>query len=224
MRERGDLANPRLPAWPARGRAIGILGGSFNPAHGGHRHISLMAMKRLGLDEVWWLVSPQNPLKPVAGMAPFAERMASARMAARHPRIKVTDIEARLGTSFTADTLIRLRRSLPRLRLVWLMGADNLAQMASWRNWQQIFLTVDIAVLPRPTYCLRALAGKAAARFRRWRWPETAGRPMARQGPPGWVFLVGPLNPASATAIRARRRTTRSSGTAGSTRRGQATG
>jgi nicotinate-nucleotide adenylyltransferase len=200
-----------LPAWPRRGRAIGILGGSFNPAHGGHRHISLLALKRLGLDEVWWLVSPQNPLKPVAGMAPFAERLAGARQAARHPRIKATDLEAGLNTNFTAEMLIKLRQRMPRLRFVWLMGADNLAQVTAWRNWQQIFLTVVVAVLPRPTYCLRALAGKAAERFGRWRLPEMAGRLLLRRGPPAWVFLAGPLDPASATAIRARRRTPRSS-------------
>ncbi|MGH6932268.1 MAG: nicotinate-nucleotide adenylyltransferase [Dongiaceae bacterium] len=215
---------PRLPSWPRRGRAIGILGGSFNPAHEGHRHISLLALKRLGLDEVWWLVSPQNPLKPVAGMAPFAERMASAQAMARHPRIKVTGIEATLGSNFTAETLVKLRDRLPRHRFVWLMGADNLTQVVSWRNWQQIFLTVVVAVLPRPSYCLRALAGKAAKRFGRWRLPEQASRLLPRRGPPDWVFLIGPRNPASATAIRARRRTTRSSDAAISKGRRQATG
>jgi nicotinate-nucleotide adenylyltransferase len=188
---------------PARRRVIGLLGGSFNPAHDGHRHISLMALKRLGLDEVWWMVSPQNPLKPVAGMAPFARRLAGARAAGRHPRIKATDIEVRLGSSYTAETLTRLVRRLPRLKFVWLMGADNLRQIDQWRDWPQIFRRVLVAVFARPTYSLRALAGKAACRFARFRMSETAAHKLARAAPPRWVFLTGPQSPLSATAIRA---------------------
>ncbi len=190
----------------SRPRAIGLLGGSFNPAHAGHRHISEIALKRLRLDELWWLVSPQNPLKPVAGMAPFAERVAGARAIARHPRIRVTGIEADLQTTYSAETLRRLIRRFPHIRFIWLMGADNLAQIHQWKDWTQIFNTVAVAVLARPSYCLRALAGPAAHRFSRNRVPESASGALRRRRPPAWVFLVGPLNPLSATVIRARRR------------------
>jgi nicotinate-nucleotide adenylyltransferase len=205
------------PAGSGR-RVIGLLGGSFNPAHAGHRHISLMALKRLRLDEVWWLVSPQNPLKPTDGMAPFGERLAGARGLAGHPRIRVTGIEAGLRTTYTAETLQRLARRLPRLRFIWLMGADNLVQIHQWRDWQQIFHTVAVAIFARPSYCLRALASRAAHRFARNRVPESASGTIRRQGPPAWVFLVGPLSPLSATAIRARRRSPRSDRPPGSQR------
>ena len=194
---RGEARPPRRP-----GRRIGLLGGSFNPAHAGHRDISLQALARLGLDEVWWLVSPQNPLKPVAGMAPFARRLAEARRVARHPRIKVTDLEARLGTRYTAATLRQLTRRFPANRFVWLMGADNLAQIDRWRAWQQIFHLVPVAVWARPSYCFRALAAKAARRFAGARLPERAGRLLPATDPPAWVFVHGRLNPLSATAIR----------------------
>ena len=152
----------------SRHRRIGLLGGSFNPAHRGHLHLSLTALKCLDLDEVWWLVSPQNPLKPVAGMAPFADRLEQARqIAAGHNRIRVTDLENRLGGShYTADTLRILRRRFPRLRFVWLMGGDNLAQIPHWERWTEIFRTVPIAVFDRPSYSLKALAGRAAQAFR----------------------------------------------------------
>jgi len=202
----------------SRSRTIGLLGGSFNPAHAGHRHISELALKRLKLDEIWWLVSPQNPLKPVAGMAPFAERLAGARAIARHPRIRVTGIEAGLKTTYTAETLRRLTRRFPQVRFVWLMGADNLAQIHQWKDWTQIFNTVAVAVLARPSYCLRALAGLAAHRFSMNRVSESASGAVRRRRPPAWVFLVGPLNPLSATAIRARRRSSRSERAPGSKR------
>jgi nicotinate-nucleotide adenylyltransferase len=201
---RRRLAAAGAPPSPRR-RVVGLLGGSFNPAHDGHRHISLMALKRLGLDEVWWMVSPQNPLKPAAGMAPLAKRLASAQAAARHPRIKVTDIETRLGSTYTAETLVRLARRLPRLKFVWLMGADNLRQIDQWKDWPQIFRRVLVAVFARPTYSLRALAGKAACRFARFRMSETAAHKLTRATPPRWVFLTGPQSPLSATAIRAAR-------------------
>ena len=186
-------------------RRIGLLGGSFNPAHQGHRDISLAALAYLDLDEIWWLVSPQNPLKPVAGMAPFAERMASARAMARHPRIRVTDLEARLGTRFTADTLKTLVTRFPTCRFVWLMGADNLAQISSWRDWTKIFHLTPIAVFDRPTYTNKALTALAARRFRRARKREAALKMLAATPAPAWVFVHHRLNPISATAIRAER-------------------
>lgn len=192
----------RLPAWC--GRRIGLLGGSFNPAHRAHRAISLTALRRLGLDEVWWLVSPQNPLKPTAGMAPFAERLAGARAAARHPRIRATGIEARLGTIHTADTLARLAARFPGHRFVWLMGADNLLQIPAWKDWQKIFHRLPVAVFARPSYSLKALAGKAARRFASARLPERVAGALAEREPPAWVFVRGRLDPESATAIRTR--------------------
>lgn len=186
-----------------RGRRIGLLGGSFNPAHEGHRHISLLALQRLRLDGVWWLVAPQNPLKPVAGMAPFAARLAHARRAARHPRVRVSAVEARLGSRYTADTLAALTRRFAGVRFVWLMGADNLGQIDRWHRWREIFRTVPVAVLDRAPYSLRVLNGTAAQRFRGARLPPSAAGLLADRPPPAWVFLPGPRHPASATGLRA---------------------
>ncbi len=187
------------------GCRVGLLGGSFNPAHDGHRHISVEAMKRLGLDAVWWLVSPQNPLKPANGMAPFAERIESARQAARHPRIVATGIEAELGTRFTADTLKALVARFPKTQFVWLMGADNLAQIRHWQRWTKIFETVPVAVYDRPSYSLRALSGLAAQRFVRARIDQDHARSLAGMKTPAWVFFLAKRHPASATALRAAR-------------------
>jgi nicotinate-nucleotide adenylyltransferase len=184
-------------------RRVGLLGGSFNPAHGGHRHISLEALKRLNLDQIWWLVSPHNPLKPVEGMAPAAQRMATARKEARDPRIKVLDLEARLGTRYTIDTIGALRRLYPRTRFVWLMGADNLGQIRRWRGWREIFRLVPVAVLDRPTYSLRALNELPAQFFRRRRVASAAARGLGDFAPPAWTFLPIRRDPRSASAVRA---------------------
>lgn len=208
MRTEGP--QPRAPqpragaAWA--GCRVGLLGGSFNPAHDGHRHVSLLALKELDLDQVWWLVSPQNPLKSSRGMAALAERLREARAVARHPRIVVTAIETALGTRYTADTLDALHRRFPRTRFVWLMGADNLIQMPRWRHWMKIFATTPIAVFSRPPYSLRALGGRAAQRFRRRRVDQRRARQLPGLEPPAWVFFQNPLHPASATEIRRRRR------------------
>ena len=191
-------AKPSLPR-----RRIGLLGGSFNPAHAGHQHISLLALRRLALDEVWWLVSPQNPLKPAQGMASLERRVASARAVADHPRIRVTDIERTLGTRYTVDTVRALQRRHPRYGFVWLIGADNLAQMPAWKSWQTLFRSVAVAIFARPSYSLRALAGQAAGRFARSRLPERMAPRLALEKPPAWVFLRIRLHAASATAIRA---------------------
>jgi nicotinate-nucleotide adenylyltransferase len=191
-----------------RRRRIGLLGGSFNPAHRGHRHISLLALKLLALDEIWWLVSPQNPLKPALGMAPFAARLAAARCVANHPRIKITDLEARLGSRFTAHTLAALRRRFPQTRFVWMMGADNLRQIPHWESWPQIFALAPIAVFARPAYSLAALGGLAAHRFAHARIGSSRARQLAGMTPPAWVFFATQLDPLSATAIRERRRRT----------------
>ena len=193
-----------------RHRRIGLLGGSFNPAHGGHLHISLLALKYLALDVVWWLVSPQNPLKPVDGMAPFAVRLEQARqVAAAHPRIIVSDLENRLGSSrYTADTLSILRRRFPRLRFIWLMGSDNLVQIPHWERWTRNFKTVPIAVFDRPSYSLKALTGSAAKRFSAKRVLISAARQLVEMTPPAWVFFHTPLDARSATRIRTQQKYT----------------
>jgi nicotinate-nucleotide adenylyltransferase len=202
-------SNHSLLALPAslgdrRRRRVGLLGGSFNPAHGGHLHISREALRHLRLDEIWWLVSPQNPLKPASGMAPLVERLASAAAIVSDKRIRVTDIETRLGTRFTADTLSALKRRFPRARFVWLMGADNLAQIRHWARWQQIFHTVPIAVLARPSYCLEGLSDLPARRFARRRVPPEQARYLADLAPPAWAFFSSRLDASSATQIRSR--------------------
>jgi nicotinate-nucleotide adenylyltransferase len=170
-------------------------------------HISALALKLLDLDQIWWLVSPQNPLKPVAGMASFPARLEGARRVAEADRrILVTDIEGRLGPSrYTADTLKALRRRFPRLRFVWLMGGDNLVQIPRWERWPEIFRTVPIAVFDRPSYSLKALSGAAAKRFARYRLPASEERQLAEVEPPAWVFFHTPLDDRSATRIRSER-------------------
>jgi len=192
----------RVPLGRETGR-IGLLGGSFNPAHDGHRHISQVALKRLALDEVWWLVSPQNPLKDPGGMAPLSDRLATARNVARHPRIRVTAMERDFGTRFTIATLLALRNRFPRMRFVWLMGADNLAQMPHWAEWTRIFDLVPVAVFARPSYSLRAMAGKAATRYRSDMIAPVSGRTLPDAEPPAWTFFPIRLHSASATEIRA---------------------
>jgi len=197
-------------AGAAGGLTIGLFGGSFNPAHDGHRDLALAAIRHLGLDYVWWLVSPQNPLKSAADMAPLEARMESARaMAGGHPRLVVTDLETRLGTVYTAETIRRLRQRFPRLRFVWLMGADNLATIHRWRDWQRIFDDVAVAVFDRPTYALAALGGPAAHRYGAARYHGNARRLLKSAKPPAWGFVTMKLNPASATALRAAARAQR---------------
>ncbi len=183
-----------------------MLGGSFNPAHAGHLHISRVALHALALDEVWWLVAPLNPLKSASSMAPLDARVAAARALARDWRIRVGAIEASLGTRYTADTLAALRRRFPRTRFVWLMGADNLAQLPQWRRWTRIFMEVPVAALDRAPYSYMALAGKAATRLAAHRLPARRATRLADQAPPAWIFLRLRRHPASATAIRAQAR------------------
>ncbi len=180
---------------------MGLLGGSFNPAHAGHRHVANLACKRLRLDQVWLLVSPGNPLKPHAGMAPFAERMLSARRIGDGRRILATGIEATFGTRFTVDTLRLLLRRFPRVHFVWLMGADILIQMPRWQSWVKMLHRIAFVVLPRPGYTRRALAGPAAYRMRHARRPERAALTLPGNAP-GWALLTAPLSAVSATAIR----------------------
>jgi nicotinate-nucleotide adenylyltransferase len=195
-----------MDAESLRGRRIGLLGGSFNPAHEGHLHISQQALRRLKLDQMWWVVSPQNPLKRTMGMAPFSERFTSAEsVAAADPRILVTDIEKKLGTQYSIDTVINLTQTFPNTRFIWVMGADNLIQAARWRDWRTFFRAVPIAVFSRPTYSLRALVSKAARSFARARIRESRAGRLADMRPPAWVYLRIPMSSASATRIRTRR-------------------
>jgi nicotinate-nucleotide adenylyltransferase len=156
---------------------------------------------------VWWLVSPQNPLKPRSGMSHLAGRVRGARAAAADRRIRVGPLEGLLGTVYTVDTVSRLRRAFPRLSFVWLMGADNLGQIGRWQGWTRIFHTLPIAVLDRPTYSLRVTAGRAARRFARFRRPPRMARSLANATPPAWLLVRGRRHPASASAIRAKART-----------------
>lgn len=187
---------------PFPGRRIGLLGGSFNPAHHGHRLISVEAMKRLQLDAVWWLVSPQNPLKSAEDMATLESRLKSARETADHPRIWVSDLERQLGTQYSIDTIQRLQRRFSSRQFVWLIGADNMVQMPAWRHWRDIFAAIPVAVFTRPSYSQRALAGLASERFRKARLKERSAALLAVTAPPAWVFLHTPLEPISSTAIR----------------------
>ncbi|MFQ3665793.1 MAG: nicotinate-nucleotide adenylyltransferase [Sphingomonadaceae bacterium] len=183
-----------------KGFAVGLLGGSFNPAHGGHRLISLEAMRRFRLDEVWWMVSPQNPLKPAAGMAPLAARLASARAVARHPRIRVTAIEEELGTQLTVDTIASLKALFPQVRFLWIMGADNLLQFHRWAAWREIARAVPIVVAARPGYTGKSQFAPAMgwlARFRRKSPAEWRDKTL-----PAIYFLSQALDPRSATEIR----------------------
>ena len=204
-------AQPRAPSTEiaAQGRChaasrIGLLGGSFNPAHVGHRHISEMAIEHLALHELWWLVSPQNPLKPVAGMAPFPARLAAARRMARHPRIRVSDVERELGTRYTIDTVRALKAHHPNLHFVLVIGADNLIQLPAWHAWDELFRELPVAVFDRPSYSQRALSGVAALRFAGWRLDPKFGPQLAYRAPPAWIFFQTTLNPASATELRRR--------------------
>ena len=181
---------------------VGLLGGSFNPAHAGHLHVATLARRRLRLDQVWLLVSPGNPLKPRAGMGRLADRLASARRIADGRRIVATAIEARLGQRYTFDTLQALRRLFPRVAFVWLMGADNLAQLPRWQHWTGIVRMMPFAVMPRPGYNGRALAGKAAHRFRHAFRPPHMAPALAGSSAPAWTFLPARQNSLSATELR----------------------
>ncbi|MCH2487576.1 MAG: nicotinate-nucleotide adenylyltransferase [Erythrobacter sp.] len=181
---------------------IGLLGGSFNPAHGGHRRISLFAARALGLDEVWWLVSPGNPLKPKEGMAPLTVRYASAVKQSRRAPIRPTAIERELGTRYTVDTLKKLVRRYSTREFVWLMGSDNLAQFHRWRDWRGIAQTMPIAVIARPGYDNAAFASPAMAWLRRFRRPAARFANSARWSAPALVILRFDPDFRSATAIR----------------------
>jgi nicotinate-nucleotide adenylyltransferase len=200
---RGPFLLRHTMPYAAPGQVIGLLGGSFDPAHSGHAHITREALKRFGLDRVWWLVSPGNPLKS-RGPEPLDKRMAHARVVMQHPRVDVTDIESQLGTRYTAQTLAKLRRLYPHVRFVWLMGADNMAQFHQWQDWREIMETVPIGVLARPGQRISARMSRAAGLYAPYRIPGRFGHLLARADAPAWCFVNVPMNGASSTAIRAR--------------------
>ena len=185
----------------------GLLGGSFNPAHGGHRRITRFAIDALGLDEAWWLVSPGNPLKPKAGMAPLPARLKSAQFQARRAPIVPTAIEEQLGTRFTVDTLRALKQRYPKRQFVWLMGSDNLAQFHRWKHWRDIARAMPIAVIARPGYNSQAMTSPAMAWLRRYRVSAASIRNLGHKdlgSAPALVFLRFDPDHRSATAIRRR--------------------
>jgi nicotinate-nucleotide adenylyltransferase len=184
---------------------IGLFGGTFDPPHAAHRAACLIAMKRLKLDRVWWLVTPGNPLKDRGDLAPLPQRLAAARALAHHPRIDVTDIEDKIGTRYTYDTLRFLKMRCPGVRFVWIMGADNLRTFHRWEKWREIAAMIPIAVIDRLGPSLSALAGPAAQALARHRLPDWQATTLTRHRPPAWVYLHGLKSPLSSTALRATR-------------------
>lgn len=185
-----------------RGQVIGLLGGSFDPAHAGHVQLTRTALSRLSLDRVWWVVSPGNPLK-ARGPADIDRRIAHARRIMQHPRVEITDIEARIGTRFTAETLLELRRLYPGVTFVWLMGADNMVQLSQWRDWEEIVASTPMAVFARPGDRIAARTAKAATVFRHGRLRAQEAHVLPHLKAPAWVFLNMPMTPVSSSAIRA---------------------
>ncbi len=193
-----------LPAH-ARGMRIGLFGGSFDPPNAAHRAASLLALRRLGLNRIWWLVTPGNPLKGIQGLAPLAERLAAARSLAHHPRIDVSDFEADLGTNYTYGTITYLLQRCPGVHFVWIMGADNLRHFHRWQRWRDIAALVPIAVIDRLGPSLYASAGIAGQALGFARLPESAARALPERSAPAWIYLHGLKSPLSSTALRAAR-------------------
>ena len=202
--EGSDRGITRLPM-AAPHMHIGLLGGTFNPAHEGHREISLAALKRLGLDQVWWLVTPGNPLKDTSKLPSLNKRVAAAQEAASHPRIEVTGFAGKRGSAYTIDLLTELKRRFPAVNFVWLMGADNLAEFHRWRAWQRIFALMPIAVLDRPGFRLKARASQAAQRFTAFQVDESDSSGLASLVPPAWTMLSHRLSSLSSTELRAKK-------------------
>jgi nicotinate-nucleotide adenylyltransferase len=196
-----DEKAARLPLASPRMR-IGLLGGSFNPAHAAHVEISLTALKRMGLDQVWWVVTPSNPLKAPSKLPSLTSRVGAARRVANHPRIAVTGFPGEKGSPYTVDLITELKRRYPTVSFVWLMGADSLAEFHRWRSWHKIFETVPIAVLDRPGFRLKARASQAATRFHDSLVDESDAQGLARMVPPAWTIITHRLSPLSSSALR----------------------
>jgi nicotinate-nucleotide adenylyltransferase len=192
---------PRLPPF-APGMRVGLLGGSFNPPHEGHALITRLALRRLALDRVWWLVTPGNPLKSLTGLAALKARVEAARRLDVGPKVVISDIEAHIGSRFTYDTLLWLKRRAPSIHFVWIMGADNLRQFHLWRHWRLIADLVPIVVVDRPGSTLKAISSPAGGALAPWRVPERDATRFATMRPPGLLFLHGPRSRLSSTALR----------------------
>ena len=202
----GRPATLRLGFSLAPGMRVGLYGGSFNPAHEGHAHVAETARRRLGLDKVIWLVSPQNPLKSSHELASQADRIKGAQAVAQGPAMIVSGIETQIGTRYTIDTLRVLKARFPGVKVVWIRGADSLASFHRWRGWTQIMAEVPVAVVSRPWISLKSRSSPAARRFARSRLSSAQARGLPDTVPPAWVFLRGPLNFQSSTALRERMR------------------
>ncbi|MBV8427320.1 MAG: nicotinate-nucleotide adenylyltransferase [Hyphomicrobiales bacterium] len=195
-----------IPSFPphSAGQRIGLFGGSFNPPHEGHRHVALMALRRLALDRLWLLVTPGNPLKNHDGLPSLEDRLARTRAIMTNRRIDVTGLEAALGSDMTVDTVAALAARLPSIRFVWIMGGDNLASFHHWHRWRRIADLVPMAVIDRPGATHRALHSPAAQALLRFRIPESAASTLAERSPPAWVYLHGRRSALSSTALRGR--------------------
>ena len=201
-----SVTNPRVSLPPhAAGLKIGLLGGSFNPPHDAHRAVTLFAMKKLGLDRVWWLVTPGNPLKDNKALPALDDRIALAQALADHPRIDVTGLESVIETKYSCDTIAWLKTECPGVNFVWIMGADNLKYFHRWKNWRDIFAMLPIAVVDRGGISLSAASGAAAMRFARARIPETRAMTLPGREPPAWVYLRGIKSSLSSTALRGKK-------------------
>ena len=198
-----DLAMPHVE----KGMQVGLFGGSFNPPHAGHALVCEIALRRLGLDQIWWIVTPGNPLKSGRELAPLAERIALSRKVAPGPRIKVTAFEARHRVRYTADTLALVKARNPGVDFVWIMGADNLRDFHRWQRWRSIAMMMPIAVIDRPGATLSFLSATMAKTFASARVDESDAPRLARMRPPAWTFIHGPRSSLSSTQLRAARRT-----------------
>ena len=190
----------------APGMRNGLFGGTFDPPHAAHLGATLLAMKRLRLDRMWWLVTPGNPLKDTRGLQPLEERIAAARKLTHHPRIDITGLEAVIKTRYTYDTLEFLLRRCPGVNFVWVMGADNLRSFSRWQNWRGIASLMPMAVVDRMGSSLYATGSRAAQALTRHRLPERFATMLADRKPPAWLYLHGLKSPLSSTALRALRR------------------
>jgi nicotinate-nucleotide adenylyltransferase len=186
----------------AAGQTIGLFGGTFNPPHAGHRQASLFALRRLGLDQIWWMVTPGNPLKENGATPPLAERMRKAANVAAHPQIMVSGAEAGFRTRYTADLIQILKERVPGTRFVWIMGSDSLADFHRWENWQRLANSIPIAIVNRPRSLVAPLTARAAQAFSRYRVDGDDSLTLANREPPAWIFLIGPRTAASSTALR----------------------
>jgi nicotinate-nucleotide adenylyltransferase len=204
QRHTHDPLSARRLAQAYPGIRVGLFGGSFNPAHEGHAHVAEIALKQLGLDKVWWLVTPQNPLKSERDTAPLAQRLAGARKFARGNAMVVSDIEARWNTRFSIDLIRKLRARYPGVRFVWILGSDNLANFHHWRRWEDVMRALPVAFVARPGELARGRFSKLARRFASARWNGKANA-LAEASAPAWMILSGPLDPHSSTDLRRRR-------------------